>query len=112
MRCFPEQACGRGVAKKVLDLSLWITDSETCSHTIPGFHLATPSPEHPSPTGEWGESVRSCSLAALSTLVDQDHVAEQRRAAWGRTPAFLLAGRPPSQHELHRRLLAFGENTE
>ncbi|ERE66033.1 homeobox protein Hox-A11-like protein [Cricetulus griseus] len=41
-------------------------------------------------------------------FVDQDQVAEQRRAAWGRTAAFLRAGRPPSQHELHRRLRAFG----
>lgn len=110
---FPRASLGVGAKKEVANVSLRITDSETWSHTVPGFHLAIPSPEHPSPTGEWGGRRRELpSLADLSALVDQDHVAEHRRVAWGRTPAFLRAGRPPSQHELHRRLRAFGENTE
>lgn len=76
------------------------------------FTWPPPSQSIPHPPGSGGRRQELRSLAALRALVDQDHAAEQRKAAWGRTPAFLRAGRPPSQHELHRRLRAFGENTE
>lgn len=63
---------------------------------------------HPG-SGGWQEL---SSLIALGALEGQDCAAEHERVAWGRTPASPRAGRTPSQHELHRRLRAFGENTE
>lgn len=111
---FPEQACERGGCEEGGG------ERKPSDNRLPDLepHSSGLSPGHPKPRaslthrGVGGRRRELRFLAALSAPVEQDHVAEQRRAAWGRTPTFLRAGSPPSQHELHRRLRAFGENTE
>ena len=63
---------------------------------------------HPG-SGGWQEL---SSLTALGALEGQDRAAEHKQLARGSTQPRRALGGPPSQHELHRRLRAFGENTE
>lgn len=110
----PEQVCGRGPGKKEARTR---PSKRTGSKTSHGPHSDELPPGHPPAwgiphpgSGGWQQL---SSLTALGVLESQAR--EHKLSPSGAHPSpqpRRAPGGPPSQHELHRRLRAFGENTE